>query len=632
MRNIPGALAAAVKPNPHAKSPQASDDFASASEDSSIYINVLTNDLGGPARTLYSVDQANPLVVQTVAQSKLGATIAIINGQISYDPTGASGLQALAQGETAADSFTYSLRLGNGMISVATVYVTVTGQNDPASINGTATGSVTEDGTLIAGGTLTVTDPDHDQNHFQIVSASALHGAYGDFTFDANTGVWGYTLHNSAANVQALSSNDVVYDHLTVTSADSTANQTIDVTIHGANEGAGGNQFLDVFAANPLGPNQLMINDGAGNFAVTNLPGTGYHVDVALGDFNRDGSLDAVVLNNSNGTGDPVTIQFLTNDGTGHFTLTEMPAASSNSSHLAVGDVNGDGWLDVVTASGDFNVPNQLLVNDGTGQFTAHALPGASHLAWDVALGDINGDGALDIVVARALLSSQLLTNNGDGTFTVTDLPSLGSGVVTQSIALGDVNGDHRLDIVFANENGPNKLLINEGDTDSDGAVNFTASDLPSDVLPPEITGRDYHQSICVALGDVNGDGFLDAFFGSTQGDPNQLLTNNGDGTFTARNLPAAFDYNSGVFAVALADINNDGSLDAILGYNGPEQVMINDGQGNLSANTAISTDSNFTFGIAVGDLNGDGPVPAVDLLGQPNINPAGLLPSMYVT
>jgi VCBS repeat-containing protein len=108
--------------------------------------------------------------------------------------------------------------------------------NHAAGIAGTATGSVTEDGSLIASGTLVVTDADAGQAAFQSVGAAGLVQTYGSFSFNAATGAWGYTLNNAAANVQALTAAQTVTDTLHVTSLDGTAGQDITVSIHGADE------------------------------------------------------------------------------------------------------------------------------------------------------------------------------------------------------------------------------------------------------------------------------------------------------------------------------------------------------------------------------------------------------------
>jgi VCBS repeat-containing protein len=111
--------------------------------------------------------------------------------------------------------------------------------NRAATITGTATGSVTEDGTTTTGGTLAVTDPDHSppgnvQNGFR--QPGSLAGTYGTFTFTAATGVWGYTLDSARAVTQALTAGQSVTDTLTVTSIDGTASHTITVTVNGAGE------------------------------------------------------------------------------------------------------------------------------------------------------------------------------------------------------------------------------------------------------------------------------------------------------------------------------------------------------------------------------------------------------------
>jgi VCBS repeat-containing protein len=110
--------------------------------------------------------------------------------------------------------------------------------NHAAGIAGTATGSVTEDGGLVASGTLAVTDADAGQAAFQAVAAGSLAQTYGSFSFDAATGAWGYALNNTAANVQALTAAQTVTDTLHVTSRDGTAGQDITVSIRGADEAA----------------------------------------------------------------------------------------------------------------------------------------------------------------------------------------------------------------------------------------------------------------------------------------------------------------------------------------------------------------------------------------------------------
>src|SRR5207244_345177 len=129
------------------------------------------------------------------------------------------------------------------LIPTQVIDVTINGTNDGATISGTAAGTVTEDGNgattfQTASGTLSVSDVDSGENHFQAVAAAALTGTYGSCTFNSATCAWGYTLNNGATNVQALTATSVVHDTLTVTSPTRRSSDLIDVTINGTNDGA----------------------------------------------------------------------------------------------------------------------------------------------------------------------------------------------------------------------------------------------------------------------------------------------------------------------------------------------------------------------------------------------------------
>eukprot|EP01032_Pedospumella_encystans_P011363 gene11363-13215_t len=108
--------------------------------------------------------------------------------------------------------------------------------NTSASISGTSTGTTAKGASNAVSGTLTITDPDAGQAVFKTPASFA--GTYGMFTFNASTGAWTYLVDNSKAVTQALSSGQVVYDTLTVTSSDGTATQDIKIAINGT---AGGN-------------------------------------------------------------------------------------------------------------------------------------------------------------------------------------------------------------------------------------------------------------------------------------------------------------------------------------------------------------------------------------------------------
>ncbi|WP_054772567.1 VCBS domain-containing protein [Methylogaea oryzae] len=175
--------------------------------------------------------------VQGSADGTYGSLAVDGTGQWTYTlHNSAANVQALAAGESHTETFTVRVADEHGAYSDQTVNVTVTGSNDAAAISGTNAGSVIEDGTTLASGTLGVLDKDAGQSTFAGVSGSQLHGDYGNFTFDAGTGEWTYALRNGDANVQALGAGTVVHDSLTVTSLDGSASKVITVDVNGTND------------------------------------------------------------------------------------------------------------------------------------------------------------------------------------------------------------------------------------------------------------------------------------------------------------------------------------------------------------------------------------------------------------
>lgn len=195
--------------------------------------NLLSNDsdADGDALVVSAVNGQQIVGNSVTLDLASGARVQVNkDGSYLYDEDGAFG--SLGAGQSTADSFQYVVSDGQGGSSIATARIAVTGVNDVATIAGTSTGSVSEDGTLTTGGTLAVTDVDAGESTFSPVSSLA--GAYGTFTFD--NGAWTYTLDNAAPQVQALAAGATVYDTLNVQSSDGTASQEIQVSIAGAGD------------------------------------------------------------------------------------------------------------------------------------------------------------------------------------------------------------------------------------------------------------------------------------------------------------------------------------------------------------------------------------------------------------
>ncbi|MET3839730.1 VCBS domain-containing protein [Bradyrhizobium sp. OAE829] len=197
-------------------------------------VSVVSNSIStSGALTLTDVDQGqSSFAAQAGVAGTYGTFTLAANGAWTYTASNTqTAVQQLRAGQSITDSFTAVSADGSASQLVT---VTINGTNDTPVIGGVSTGAVAEDATLTAGGALTIADADSGQSHFQAVVPASLTGTYGTFTFDPNTGVWGYTLDNVAA--ESLPTGQVAHDTLAVTSADGTASQLIDVTITSTND------------------------------------------------------------------------------------------------------------------------------------------------------------------------------------------------------------------------------------------------------------------------------------------------------------------------------------------------------------------------------------------------------------
>jgi hypothetical protein len=186
-----------------------------------------------------------------------------------------------------------------------------------------------------------------------------------------------------------------------------------------------------------------------------------------VGDFNGDGRTDFV---SAQGNFDTWLGQ---HDGTFRYTHTPPCGWTANATdcvsglanHLIVGDFNGDGRTDFVSAQGNFDT--WLGQPDGTFAYThtptcgwaANATDCVNALPNRVIVGDFNGDGRTDFVSAQGNFDTWL--GQADGTFAYTHTPTCGFAAnatdclssVADHLVIGDFNGDGRVDFMSANGN-----------------------------------------------------------------------------------------------------------------------------------------------------------------------------------
>jgi len=278
-----------------------------------------------------------------------------------------------------------------------------------------------------------------------------------------------------------------------------------------------------------------------------------------------------------------------------------------------VGDVDGDGDLDLLAATRDNTVSVRL--NDGHGSFSAPATnpnPAVGSTPESVVLGDVDGDGDLDLLTANEN-SGDLVSvtgtvsvrlNDGHGSFSAPATnPEPAVGPHPQSVVLGDVDGDKDLDLLTANENNTVSVRLN------DGHGSFSA---PATNPDPAVNSSGHNSPTSVTVGDVDGDGDLDLLTANDY--PNGTVSvrlNDGHGSFSAPATNAEPAVGSRPNSVVLGDVDGDRDL-VLLTTNFNDNtvsVRLNNGHGSFSA-PATNPDpavGNAPISVVVGDVDGDG-------------------------
>ncbi len=403
----------------------------------------------------------------------------------------------------------------------------------------------------------------------------------------------------------------------------------------------------------------------------------------AVLDYDGDGDLDILAANGPDADNGLYRNQLAE---TGEVSFVEVSAQAGIATHdldvngVCYGDTDNDGDADVLLLGR--SVPNRFFINEGNGTFTLAIASGLDldsrgHAA--CAMGDVDGDGLLDVTVANAVdldtgfipimvepfaanQHNQLFLNTGGNAFIdvserVEPMVELPPGVagITWATSMVDLDMDGDMDIVYGDDQGGMPTTKDDPVAGVDrGYLHILYNDGSGHFTPYAIAERPESVGswMGVGFGDIDHDGHLD-IFGSNFGDYGFAVTGvpfdlgdeatrplfgRADGTFADPGLgedPSVFGWGNAVF-----DVDNDGDSDIawqggldmvqILLLDNPGAVFENDGSGNLLADVDAMGGRHSrrsVHGMAIGDLDRDGNVDMVSIANVVVPNDVDLLP-----
>jgi hypothetical protein len=359
----------------------------------------------------------------------------------------------------------------------------------------------------------------------------------------------------------------------------------------------------------------------------------------AIGDLDGDGDADLATATDA-----PDKLSLLFNTGNGTFTgPVNIPLANGTSPYAPViGDLDGDGDLDIAVTLKSTNQV-QIVVNNG-GTFTPGATFSVGAEPRDMDIADFDNDGDLDLVCSnRSGNNISVLRNNGGSSFTVT---SYAAGIQPREVAVGDVTGDGLVDIAVAAHDSRQVIVFrNTGGAAFVQHVTLSpGNEKPEGVFIARLDGNTTFD--IVATADINDVQFAWVFLnnGATFGGGTPF--NLGGGINTGSIVAGDFDLdgdndiataNQGSANISVLANNGAGSFGAaqvigvgsqpnhivagfLDGNNGLDLVTANEGSANVSVlvnNAGVNACSVSTY--CQGKVNSQGGVASIGSTGTPS-------------
>ncbi len=351
----------------------------------------------------------------------------------------------------------------------------------------------------------------------------------------------------------------------------------------------------------------LFLSNASNNFTsytVDTLSGLGTPTGITAKKFKGSGFVDLAVTDSSANV-----VHILTGDGHGGFTAAGTVATGAGPNGITAGDFNHDGFLDLAVVNATDGTVS-ILLGHGDDTFTLSRTirvgPGGKSPATGasaIIAFDINGDGYLDLATANTLQGQvAVLMNRGNGNFNKADYYAVPNGPAY--LAKGDFNRDGKPDLAVTQSTGSavSVLINNTLPTPVPGGRSFLAP-----TLLPKGNGN---MADAVAVGDFNHDGFLDIATAYLEDNVVKVQLATGKGK-NFRTSVAMYPVGKQPYSLVAKDLNNDGYADLVAANttDGSVSVLMNkaDGSGTFSPAITLAGVGRLPYGVAAGDLNGDG-------------------------
>ena len=314
---------------------------------------------------------------------------------------------------------------------------------------------------------------------------------------------------------------------------------------------------------------------------------------VYVADIDGDGDLDVL---SASWNQDKIA-WYENTDGLGTFGSEQIITTNADGADcVRAFDIDGDGDIDVLSSSYYDNKIAWYENTDGQGAFGTQQVITTNMIYGSfVSATDIDGDGDLDVLSASIDDDKIAWYENTDGQGSFGPQLVIASPDAPNNVMGGDIDNDGDMDIILDAASG-NIIAWCEN---TDGQGSFGAM---------QTISTDVSQPSSVFLVDIDNDGDLDAISSSIQDDKVAWYENtDGQGSFGAQQIIST-TANEARFAVS-CDLDNDGDFDIVSASWADDKIAWyenTDGQGSFGSQQIISTAADGASGVYFGDINGD--------------------------